>query len=141
MRKQKGIALPGAIALSSIMLIVSVTVAAVVIAVIGVANARTKTLENDLDFLTAHELFVKGTFDPETYNDGKYKYEVYPYTKGGTEYKALVAKNKVSGEIRYYSVYDFTHRKVMAYQTTNLYITEDEDNMYLGGIVPVDRGI
>ena len=53
--------------------------------------------------------------------------------------KALAAYSKAD-ELMFYSIYDFEHGDVLAYQTKSFYITTFGENKYLGGIVKVVRG-
>ena len=142
MRKNKGAALPGAVALCSIMLILSVTVAGTVVSVITTNKARRLNTENELDFLISHEQFIANgaaTNETEYITSSKYDYMVYANIIEDHNVKALVAFIKNTETPKYYSVYDFTSSKVLAYQTSNLYIYEDEDYIYYGGIVQVGR--
>ena len=140
MKVKKGAALPGAVALCSILLIVSVAVAGTVVSIVGTNIARRNKNSNDLEFLNSHEQFVRSNGDQSAITGTKYTYRVYDYDEVvGKDIKALVAYVKGTDTIKYYSIYDFTHGETLAYQTNNLYIYNDENYIYLGGLVKIDR--
>lgn len=142
MRRKKAAALPGAIALCSILLIVSITVSGTIITMVSENKINRMRLDYETEFLVAHEKFVAdgGVSDIETLlGDTSFRPRVY--TLNGTNVKTLVAWKKNIDEIKYYSIVDFDTGDVLAYQTTNLYIYEDLDNWYVGGIVPISKEI
>ena len=140
MKMRKGAALPGAVALCSILLIVSVAVAGTVVSIVSTNLARRTKSANELEFLNSHEQFVNNDGDPSAITGTKYTYRVYDFDEiPGKEIKALVAYVKDTETIKYYSIYDFTNYETLAYQTNNLYIYNDENYIYLGGLVKIDR--
>ena len=139
MKKRRGVALPTAIALCSMMLIVSITVGGILVAINATNIANSKIEANELEFLKSHEEFVNSSGDVTAVTSTKYDYRSFEATIEGNDLKALVAYNKNSDTMRYYSIYDFTHDKVIAYQTSHLYVPMDVNFYYIGGIIPVNR--
>lgn len=145
--RRKGAALPGAIALCSILLIVSITVSGTIVALVSNNKINRMRAENDFEFMVAHEKFIaaNGSSDAEIatlLGDVNFRPHVYEKV-GNPNIKSLVAWKKNVDEIKYYSIADFTdldNIKILAYQTENLYITEDENFIYVGGYVEIDRG-
>lgn len=148
MRKKKAAALPGAIALCSILLIISITVSGTIVTMVSENKINRMKLDYETEFLVAHEKFVadRGETDIGTLlGDTSFRPRVYTLA-GHPNIKSLVAWKKNIDEIKYYSIVNFdvdedeTYKiDVLAYQTTNLYIYEDEDNWYVGGIVPISK--
>ena len=141
MKKKKGAALPTAIILCMFMLIVTFGVAYLVIDNFTVNRISELDNNAELIFLTSHNEYVKGikansSADISTIiTDTTYVYKEY---KKNDDVRALVAKN-LAGEMKFYSVYDFDQDKLLAYQTSDFYITNDGVYDYLGGIVPMEN--
>ncbi len=141
MKKKKGAALPTAIILCMFMLIVTFGVAYLVIDNFTVNRISELDNNAELIFLTSHNEYVKGikanaSADISTIiTDKTYVYKEY---KKNDDVRALVAKN-LAGEMKFYSVYDFDQDKLLAYQTSDFYITNDGVYDYLGGIVPMEN--
>ena len=135
MRNRRGVVLPGAIVLCTILLIVSMTVSFLVI-----NNATSNQIETMLDnrridFETGYYQFVKddGALDPEkpAYATGY----VWAEYDGADDIKAIAAYSK-AGSLLFYAVYDFgAADTLLAYQDDVLYVYESEGHRYLGGIV------
>ncbi len=142
MRKQKGFAIPTALALSSVLLVVSVAVTSIILET-SIFN-RSVTLDDNhlLEFASAHEVFVREE-SIEHIESTRYRYKMIDLE--GTHISALVALKKSVDEIVFYSIYDFQTGKTLAYQTDSFYMPirgdEEEAAYYLGGIVPLPRDI
>ena len=132
MRKKKGAALPTAVILCMFMLVVTFGVTYLVIENFTVNRISEYENTAELIFLTSHNQYVKNNGDKTKITDTTYDYE--DYQKEGTDIKALVAYSK-NGDMEFYSIYDFNENKLLAYQTSNFYITESG----LGGIVPIEE--
>ena len=145
MRKKKGVALPTAIALCSVLLIVSFAVTGAILGMVSLNKVERILVDNDLEFLKAHQKFVanNGPSDAEIaelLGDVNFIPHVYVYEDG--DVKSLVAWNKSESEIKYYSIVDFSDSnniKILAYQTDHLYVTEDESNWYVGGLIQIAK--
>ena len=145
MRKRRGAALPGAIALVTMLLIVSITVTATIVTISTLNTINRLEANNEMEFLNMHERFVNGDGAlPEPISD-TYRYQVYSdeSDRVNNEYvKALVAWKKNVDEVKYYSIVDFSdvdNPVVLAYQTNYLYIIEDENYQYLGDYLAIPR--
>lgn len=143
MRKKKGVALPTAIALCSVLLIVSFAVTGAILGMVSLNKVERILVDNDLEFLKAHQKFVanNGPSDKDIAELlGDVNFIPHVYEDGGV--KSLVAWNKSESEIKYYSIVDFSNLdnvKILAYQTDHLYITEDESNWYVGGLIKIAK--
>lgn len=143
MRKKKGEALPTAIALCSVLLIVSFAVTGAILGMVSLNKVERILVDNDLEFLKAHQKFVanNGPSDKDIAELlGDVNFIPHVYEDGGV--KSLVAWNKSESEIKYYSIVDFSNLdnvKILAYQTDHLYITEDESNWYVGGLIKIAK--
>ncbi len=145
MRKRKGVALPTAIALCSVLLIVSFAVTGAILGMVSLNKVERILVDNDLEFLKAHQKFVanNGSSDDEIaelLGDVNFIPHVYEYGDGNV--KSLVAWNKSKSEIKYYSIVDFSdldNIKILAYQTDHLYVTEDESYWYVGGLIQIAK--
>lgn len=140
MRKRKGAALPGAVILCTFLLIVSFTVSYIVIETISLSQYQKIVQSHNLIYQTAHNEFVKNNGALPT--DTTFNWEVYEKEED-TNVKALAAYHKASDELEFYSIYDFEHDELLAYQTSSFYITTttvgEQTTKYLGGIVKVTR--
>lgn len=143
MRKKKGVALPTAIALCSVLLIVSFAVTGAILGIVSLNKVERILVDNDLEFLKAHQKFVanNGASDAEIAELlGDVNFIPHVYKDGSV--KSLVAWNKSESEIKYYSIVDFSdldNIKILAYQTDHLYVTEDESNWYVGGLIQIAK--
>lgn len=130
MRKLKGAALPSAIMLCTFLLIVSFGVSSLIIQTSNLNKANDIIKNQRVVFLESCTQYV--STDPRSVSNIKDKtvlsYRVY--TEGN--YKALCGY--VGGDqLRYYAIFDTTQNyKIVAYQTSNLYI--DGSNR-VGGLV------
>lgn len=133
MRKRKGVALPTAIFLCSFMLLVTISIGTILL----MASISNKIINNkanyDIVFARANNQFI----NERPIDDETFKWEIYE-KEDDYSIKALAAYNKAD-QLRFYSIYDFTIGKTLAYQTSNFYITYVDEDMYLGGIVKVSR--
>ena len=137
MRKKKGAALPTAIILCMFMLIVSFAVAYLVVDNFTINRISEFDANSELIFLTSHNEYIKN-HDLSDITDTTYEYRNYE-KQDNTNIKALVAYQKGNNEMKFYSIYDFEHDEVevLAYQTSNFYITNDGVYDYLAGIVAI----
>lgn len=135
MRNRRGVVLPGAIVLCTILLIVSMTVSFLVIN--NATGDRIETVLDNrrIDFETGYYQFVK---DRGTLNSEKEAYAatyVWAEYDGANGIKAIAAYSK-AGTLLFYAVYDFGEANtLLAYQDGPLYVYESEGHRYLGGIV------
>lgn len=134
MKKRKGAALPTAVALCTFLLIITFVVTSLIVE-LSMLN-RVTLKENNLETLSnkAFNTFVTNNGDISSLDDTTYTWKTY---NGENDIKALVAYKNNSDSIVYYSVYDFTNRKVLAYQTSVTYIKEVDGVKLLAGIVPI----
>ena len=136
MRKIKGAALATAVMLCTFLLIITFGVTSLVIQTANLNRASEITRDQKVAFIEASERYYhsKGTDDVSTYSYSSLTFRTFD--KDGdpsTNVKAFCAY--VGGDaLRFYAVYDFntTPGKVLAYQTSNLYI--DASNK-VGGLV------
>lgn len=142
MRKKKGAALLSAIALSSILLLVAISISSVVITTVTWNRYNNKVIDDSVHFASNHALFVKNNGDISSLDKSLYDWAVYEGDP--TSIKGLVAYIKNTDTIKFYSIYDFTEFKVLAYQERDFYITteviEEVEYFYLGGIIELPRG-
>lgn len=138
MRKRKGAALPSAVALCTFLLVVSFAVSYLVVETITIAKLAQMENQNELVFSTAHNEFVVsgGNLPADT---SIFHWEEY-HDEGDDTIKALVGYVKADNEMKFYSIYDFTNNKLLAYQTTKFYITSEivgnKTTYYLAGMIP-----
>ena len=133
MKLRKAAALPGAIMICTLLLIISVTISAFVIqnaTTTIVNNANDKKLS---DFVDSFNKF-KQTGDTSLISSARYTYKVYD---GENQIKALTASEKASETLVFYAIYDFDSGDTLAYQTSDFYIEEKAGINYLAGIVPM----
>ena len=130
MRLKKAAALPGAIIICTILLIMSVTVSSLVI------QSNTNTIvsnANEEKYSVFADFFNKftQTGDTSLIESDRYTCKVYD---GENNIKALVARDAVETLV-FYGIYDFDNDDILAYQTSDFYITEVAGVSYLAGIV------
>ena len=133
MKLRKAAALPGAIMICTLLLIISVTISAFVIqnaTTTIVNNANDKKLS---DFVDSFNKF-KQTGDTSLISSTRYTYKVYD---GENQIKALTASEKASETLVFYAIYDFDSGDTLAYQTSDFYIEDKAGIKYLAGIVPM----
>ena len=123
MRKKKGAALPMAIILCMFMLIVSFAVSYLVVDNFTINRITEFDNNSELVFLTSHNEYIKN-HDLNDITDDTHQYKDYE-KPDNTNIKALVAYQKNDTKIVFYSIYDFEHNELLAYQTSNFYITND----------------
>ena len=137
MRKQKGAALPGAIILCTFLLVVSFAVSYLVIETVALAKVAKIEADQSLILSNGHNEFVSNGGNIPS--DTTFNWQTY-YDEGNPTVKGLVAYAKASQEMKFYSIYDFTNDKLLAYQTKEFYITSEnvgnKTTFYLAGIVP-----
>ena len=137
MKKRRGVALPAAIMLCSFLLIVSFGVSSFVIS--AAANNKVgEVLRNRrITFLQSHEQYF-ASMDVNSISDTTFTYRVFE-KEGETSIKALCAY-LANDELTSYAIYDFSdvrNKKVLAYQTSNLYVTTVDGNQYVGGLIKI----
>ena len=132
MRKRKGAALPLAVILCSLLLIVCFMISAFVLDASSY-NTVSSVRDNRLFiFNEANLRFIAG----EEITDTLYSWEI---DDGEDNIKALAAYSN-NDTLAFASIYDFDHNKQLLYQTSNFYITTVGEDQYLGGIVKIVRG-
>ena len=124
MRKKKGAALPTAIALCSILLIVTLGVTTAILEMVSASRINEYNISNHLYFENNTQRFIKG----ETLDESKYDWVV---KDGENNVKALIAYTKGTSDIVFYCIYDFGTNEYLAYQDSNIYIKDNK----LGGII------
>lgn len=134
MRKKKGIALPSAIVLCSLLLIVSLGITGVVIEVAVINRVNNYHVSNNLYYEEYAERFAKGE-NPETFPADKVNWRSVA-SEENTNIKALIAeRNNRDGDLVFYTIYDFENNKYLAFQTSDFYFTYNDGYIYLGGII------
>lgn len=137
MRKRKGAALPGAIILCTFLLIVSFGVSYMVVETITLSQLSKIEDDNHLIFSKSYNEFVAS--DGLLPSDTTFNWATY-YNDGEPTVKALVASSKANNEMKFYTIYDFTNNKTIAYQTDEFYITSEivgnKTTYYLAGLIP-----
>ena len=135
MRKRKGAALPGAVLIGFLLLGVSLAIAALIMQS-SAAAAYSKVQKNNEDIYDASaRLFVSSTHDAGQDYDTRFDWKIF---EGEEDIYGLAAYSKTSdASLQFYCVYDFdsSNPKMLAYQTSNFYITESGGYRYLGGLV------
>ena len=117
------------------MLVVSFTVAFIVTDNYTINRIAEFDHDSELIFLTSHNEYIVN-HNLANITDDTYRYEDYD-NPNNINIKALVAYHKINNQIVFYSIYDFEHEKVLAYQTSNFYITTVAGIDYVGGIIPL----
>ena len=162
LRKRKAVALPGAIALASFMLIVSIAVSSIIVELITLNQIKTIVNQNNMHFAEIYSEFLsKDTgigvagretsinnfiHDINTMDGVKYRYRTYADANDANEnYRAFVVYKLNEDTIIYYAIYDSSNpsHPTIAYQTdsSNIYapyLQKGEDTrkyQYLGGII------
>ncbi len=132
MKKRKGAALPGAIMLCSLLLVVSFSVAYIVVyhATIGRVDSLKSSFH--LEFHESFEKFKAGVAVGEITSENL----VYTTVSDG-DVKGLIGRNK-GGIMQAYGIYDFAYDQVLAYQESDFYITVVDGHSYLGGILDME---
>lgn len=136
MRKRKGLALPGAVALCSFLIVMSFAVSIIVLQTFSNNKINNIYREQKILFAQSHAQFFESKGDKSAITDKSLTYRVY---SGEDDIKALCAFVGTRNELRYYAIYDFTvdNEKVLVYQTSNLYLKDIDGISYLGGLVPL----
>ena len=132
MRKRKGAALPGAIMLCSLLLVVSFSVSYLIVyhSTIGKIGSMESALR--VEFLESFEKYKAGT----SVGDLRSETLVYTSLLDG-DIGALIGRNK-GGFMKAYGIYDFNTHEVLAYQDANFYIEVRDGHSYLGGILDME---
>ena len=134
--KRRGAALPTAVALCSLLLLISFVVSSLIIEMAMLNKLTDVKSKSELLFNEAHNTFVSHEGDISTIVDNTYSWHTY---NGEDNVKALVAYKKDSDSIVFYSIYDFDSGETLAYQTSVTYITKNSEGvLMLGGIVPME---
>ena len=139
MRRRRGAALPAAVMLCSFLLIISFGVASLVITSVSINKVSSVQRAQRIAFLQSHEQYYE-YMDIEYITDKSLVYKVYE-KEDDADIKALVAYvTQDSTDPRFYAIYDFNDvndKKVLAYQTSDLYITTVGGHQYVGGLVKI----
>lgn len=131
MRKRRAAALPGAIAICTLLLIISLTVTTVIFSIVATNKIKAVNIDNNLYYLTYHNEFIDNNGDKSSFPTDKVNWETY----NDGDIKVLVAKSKITNSLLFYSVYDFDQNKVLAYQTRDFYCPIIDGHYYYAGIV------
>ena len=136
MKTKKGVVLPVAILLCAFLLLISFSVASLVLVNSTSVVVNNVSLNNRLIFEKSYHEFING----ESISDNTFTWESYT-KEDDTNVKAIVAYRgqEEIDNIRFYAIYDFDQGKTLAYQTSSFYITYVEDVPYLGGLVKVSN--
>jgi|GEM_PF-3451094 len=132
MRKAKGAALPGAVLLGSLLLIVTFSVSYLVVyhATIGRIGSLKSTQR--VEFAEAFEKYKARTSVGEIISENL----VYTSLSDG-DIGALIGRNK-GGFMQAYAIYDFSLDALLAYQESDFYIEVRDGHSYLGGILDME---
>lgn len=132
MRMKKGAALPGAIILCFMLLIISYAVGASILQM--VANNKVQQFNNAQReiFDASYKEFLVN-YSTSDITDETYTWETNSDTIDTKEYVALAAYRNDS--LSFYAIYNKTDSKTVAYQTSNFYIVENK----LGGLIEIVR--
>lgn len=133
MKKHKGVALPTAIALCSFLLLVSISLGTILL--MNSANNRVSRVKSnhEIIYLQSYNQFI----NEEEITDKTFNWETY-IKEDNVYIKALAAYTK-SDNLSFYSIYDFENNELLAYQTSSFYIKTVGEDIYLGGLVKVNR--
>lgn len=132
MRKKRGAALPGAILLSSLIVLVSMILAIVLIETASFNNLTRIQDETALFFAEGYTKFKSDGSLPTDNNN--FSWKIY---EGENDIKALTANYKSGNGIAFCGVYDFFNEKTLAYQRDEIYMTVEGGITYLAGVVPM----
>ena len=133
MKKHKAFGIPTAIALCTMLLIVSIAVGSMIVVASSLNKVANVQSYFELIYRSStHEFIKAGTaVTVDKISDTTFDWAIYA---GEGEIKALVAER--GNAIRFYAIYDFEHDDLLAYQSSNFYISTDgEGNKLLGGLV------
>lgn len=136
MKLRKAAALPGAIIICTLLLIISITVTSLVMQSATNVLVGDSTEQKLSDFADYFNKF-KETGDASLISSTRYDFKTY---NGENQVKALVACEKSSETVVFYAIYDFDSQHTqhtLAYQTSDFYIEDKEGVNYLAGIVPM----
>lgn len=131
MRKKKGAALPTAIALCSILLIVTLGVTTAIFESVSAVRTNEYNISNHLYFEDNAQRFINN----EDLDESRYDW-VIKVKEDDNSIKALIAYTKGTDEIVFYCIYDFDDHKYLAYQDHDIYIKDNK----LGGIIDLEVG-
>ena len=135
MRKQKGIGVPTAIALCTVLLIASLSITTVILSINAANRVQNYKEANEIIFRLSLSEYLENE-NKDDISDDSFDWSVYITTP----YKALLAER--GGEVRFYAVIH-EDKKILAYQSSSFYITEEiegtETVYYLGGLVAYRR--
>ena len=133
MKKHQAFGVPTAIALCSLLLIVSLGVGTTVLSISAMSRVRTYQSSFEIIYRASTNEFIgggeAGTVD--NISDNTFNWAIY---EGDNHIRALVAESAQT--VRFYAIYDFANLDLLAYQSSKLYITEDSSgHKLLGGLV------
>lgn len=133
MKKHKAFGVPTAIALCSLLLIVSMGVGATVLSISAMSKVRRVQSNYEIVYRTSTNQFIDGGASGTVDNISDHTFEWAIY-EGENHIRALVAENAKT--VRFYAIYDFEHDDLLAYQSSKLFISEDgSGHKLLGGLV------
>ena len=132
MKRRDGFGIPTAIAMCTVLLIVSMGVSSILI--VSSALNKVTYVQSDYEItykVSTNEFIAAGdTVTVDDISDTNFDWAIY--SEG--QVKALVAES--ADTVRFYAIYDFEHDDLLAYQSSNFYVTTDgEGNKWLGGLV------
>lgn len=130
MKLRKGAALPGAIMLCFMLLIISYAVGASILQMVANNKLEAFKTEQKEVFASSYKQFL-ASFNTENITDTKYQWE----SELTENYAGLAAYSKNSDDLYFYAIYDITNEKTIAYQTSNFYKVDGK----LGGILSISR--
>ena len=130
MRNRKGAALPGAILICTFLMVVTFSVAYLVVHSATIKQIEGIQGDQHLEFESAYRHFKANNGDMSAFSSDSFVYS----TLADGNVKAVIAKNK-GAQMRFYAIHDFSSGKTLAYQTEDFYITVKEGHSYLGGLL------
>ena len=128
MKLKRGAALPGAIILCLMMVLVSLAISTLFLNMTATNVLNRTNDEKSLKYVESFNQFKQDWSKPE--DSGNVTWKVL---EKDANVKALVAYEGSS--IAFYAIYDNNEHKVLAYQASNIYIVDNK----LGGIVPLEE--
>ena len=131
MRMKKGAALPGAIMLCFMLIIVSYAVGASILQMVANNKVQQFHTEQKEIFDQSYKEFLLN-FDKSDITDEVYTWKSKEETIEAIDYVALAAYR--SDDVVFYAIYDKTNEKTVAYQTSNPYI---DSNGKLAGLIAI----
>ena len=133
MKKHQAFGVPTAIALCSLLLIVSMGVGATVVSISAMTKVRRVQSNYEIIYRASTNQFISvgEGCTVDDISDTTFEWAIYD---GENHIRALVAES--ASTVRFYAIYDFEHNDLLAYQSSKLFISEDgSGNKLLGGLV------